>query len=222
MNSWKQACRWAGSRVPTLHSIQTLSLLPLVPSRGIVATMSEPYMICWPPEFSTNNGIDATQYSVSYTSVDNIVKFGLMYDELWATKIDLKNAYMSCKVRKEYWHLLGFSWKRPHHNLEFFSHASFPFGLTSACYLFDQIADSLQLVMKHKGAPPITTYYLDDFISISGSQHAASVTYDIMGSIATEAHDTEPKPIRAARVFECLGIIIDFNLKQLRISEDRM
>ncbi len=37
--------------------------------------------LSWPPEFSTINGIDTTQYSVSYTSVDNIVKFGLIYDE---------------------------------------------------------------------------------------------------------------------------------------------
>ncbi len=41
-------------------------------------------------------------------------------------------------------------WQRLHYNLEFFSHASLPFGLMSACYLFDQIADSLQLVMKHR------------------------------------------------------------------------
>ncbi len=37
-----------------------------------------------------------------------------------------------------------------------------------------------------------------------------------------EVHDAEPKSIRAAKVFVCLGIIIDFNLKQLRIFEDRI
>ncbi len=74
-----------------------------------------------------------------------------------------------CKVREEDQHLLGFSWQRHHHNLEFFIHASLPFGLTSTCYLLDQIADSLQLVMKRMGAPPTTTHYLDDFISIFGS-----------------------------------------------------
>jgi len=182
--------------------------------------------LSWPPEFSTNSGIDTTQYSVSYTTVDNIVRFGLMYDEPWASKIDLKNAYMSCKVRPEDRHLLGFSWQRPYHNSEFFSHASLPFGLSSACCLFDQIAESLESVMIHRGAPPTTDHYLDDYISISGSQLAAGTTYDIMSSTAVEAgfevHDTEPKSIRAARVFECLGIIVDFNLKQLRISEDRI
>ncbi len=149
-----------------------------------------------------------------------------MYDEPWATQIDLKNVYMSCKVREEDWHLLGFSRQRYYQNLELFSHASLPFGLMSACYLFDHISDSLQLVMTHRGAPPTTTHYLDDFISISGSQHASSATFDIMESTATEAgfevHDTEPISIRVARVFECLGIIIHFNLKQLRISEDRI
>ncbi len=55
----------------------------------------------------------------------------------------------------------------------------------SACYLFDQIADSLQLVMKHRGPPPTTTHYLDDFISISGSQLTARATFDIMESTAT-------------------------------------
>ncbi len=133
---------------------------------------------------------------------------------------------MSCKVREEDQHLLGFSWQGPHHNLECFSHASLSFSLMSACYLFDQITDSLQLVMKHRGALPTTTHYLDDFISIPGSWHAASATFDIMESTATEAgfevHDTEPKYTMAARVFECLVIIIDFNLKQLRISEDHI
>ncbi len=78
--------------------------------------------------------------------------------------------------------------------------------------------------MKHRGTQPTTTHYLDDFLSISGSQHAASTIFDIMESTATEAgfevYDTEPKSIRAARVFKCLGIIIEFNLKQLRISKD--
>ncbi len=37
-----------------------------------------------------------------------------------------------------------------------------------------------------------------------------------------EVYDTEPKSTRTARVFECLGIIIDFNLKQLRISQYRI
>ncbi len=77
--------------------------------------------------------------------------------------------------------------------------------------------------MKYRWPPPTTT---DDFISISGSQHTASATFDIMESTATEAgfevHDTKPKFISAARDFECLRIIIDFNLKQLRISEDRI
>ncbi len=47
-----------------------------------------------------------------------------------------------------------------------------------------------------------------------------------MESTATKAgfavHDTEPKSIRAARVFKCLGKIIDINFKQLRISKDRI
>ncbi len=53
---------------------------------------------------------------------------------------------------------------------EFFNHASLPFGLTSACYLFDQIADSLQLVMKHRGHHPplhIISMILLVFLAIS-------------------------------------------------------
>ncbi len=80
--------------------------------------------------------------------------------------------------------------------------------------------------MKHWDAPPTNKHYLNDFISISDSQHTARSTFDIMESTATEAVfevlDTEPKYIRATRVFECLGIIIYFNLKQLRISEDHI
>ena len=41
--------------------------------------------------------------------------------------------------------------------------------------------------MIHRGAPPTTDHYLDDYISISGSQLAAGTTYDIMSSTAVEA-----------------------------------
>ncbi len=152
MNSWKHVCCCPGSRVHTLHSTQSS---PISTFKWHRSNKVRPiHDLSWPPEFSTNKGIDATQCSVSYTSVENIVKFGLMYDEPWTTTIDLKNAYISCKVKEKDKHLLGFSWQRPHHNLEFFSYASFQFGLTSACYLFDQIADSLQLVMKRRGHHP--------------------------------------------------------------------
>ena len=59
-------------------------------------------------------------------------------------------------------------------------------------------------------------------MSVCGSELKAGSVHDVMRSTATESgfevHDTEPKSIRSAMVMECLGIIVDFILKELRIS----
>lgn len=182
--------------------------------------------LSWPPGFSTNDGIDSSEYSMSYMTIDDVIRFAQQYEDPWATKIDIKGAYLFVKVRPEDRHLLGFSWQRPHHNMEYFSHASLPFGLSSACYLFNEIADSLQYVMIHRGAPPTTTHYLDDFISISDGYQAGVRTHAIMENTAEESgfdvHKSGPKMVVSAKVFDCIGYVVDLNMMQIRISDDRI
>ena len=182
--------------------------------------------LSWPPGLSTNDGIDSSEYSMSYMTIDDVIRFAQMYDDPWATKIDIRGAYLFVKVRPEDRHLLGFKWQRPNHDTEYFNHASLPFGLSSACYLFNEIADSLQEVMIHRGAPPTTTHYLDDFISVSNGHQAGVKTHTIMEGTADDAgfetHKSGPKNVVSAKVFDCIGYIVDFNLMQIRISEDRM
>ncbi len=51
-------------------------------------------------------------------------------------KVDLKNAFRICPVRKEDWHLLGICWQ----NL-YYVDKCLPFGLRSAPYLFNMVTE---------------------------------------------------------------------------------
>ena len=73
-------------------------------------------------------------------------------------KIDLKNAFRLCPVHKEDWHLLGIHW----HN-QFYIDKCLPFGLRSAPYLFNLVAEALEWISRNYFAVQHCFHYLDDF-----------------------------------------------------------
>ena len=74
------------------------------------------------------------------------------------TKTDIQSAFRIIPVHPDDWELLGMSWK----GLFFFDKA-LPFGLRSAPYLFNQLSDALEwLVKTHLNIPSII-HILDDF-----------------------------------------------------------
>ena len=53
-------------------------------------------------------------------------------------KVDLRNAFRLSPVRPEDWHLLGIHWRGT-----FYIEKCLPFGLHSAPYLFNLVAEAL-------------------------------------------------------------------------------
>ena len=66
-------------------------------------------------------------------------------------KVDLKNAFRLCPVRPKDWHLLGIYW----HD-SFYIDKCFPYGLRSAPFLFNMIADALHWILQHYFGKPLT------------------------------------------------------------------
>ena len=65
------------------------------------------------------------------------------------TKTDIQSAFRIIPIHPDDWELLGMSWK----GLFFFDKA-LPFGLRSAPYLFNQLSDALEWLVKNHLLPP--------------------------------------------------------------------
>ena len=61
---------------------------------------------------SINDFIDPNEFSLQYSSIDEAIKicYTLGRGALLA-KVDLKNAFRQCPVRREDWELLGIHWR---------------------------------------------------------------------------------------------------------------
>lgn len=102
------------------------------------------YHLLAPFGHSINDHIDPNEFSLRYSSVDDAISIchKLGRGTLLA-KIDLRNAFQQCPVRKEDWHCLGIYWK-----LQFYIDKCLPFGLRSAPYLFNLVAQALAWIIK--------------------------------------------------------------------------
>ena len=113
-----------------------------------------------PAGYSINDFIDAHEYSLQYTTVNDAIQ---MCQQLGSgtlmAKVDLKkNAFRLCPVRKEDWHLLGIRWRN-----RYYVDKCLPFGLRSAPYLFNLVAEALEWILMHYFSVKFCFHYLDNF-----------------------------------------------------------
>ena len=72
-------------------------------------------------------------------------------------KMDLKNAFHLMPVR---WHLLAIHWEG-----QWYLDKCLPFGLRSSPALFNELAEALVWILRHRYAVPHIIHYLDDFFT---------------------------------------------------------
>ena len=106
-----------------------------------------------------NDGIDKELCTLSYVSVDDIVKTILTLKKgALMAKVDIKNAYRLLPVHPEDRLLLGMEWQG-----QVYVDTALPFGLRSAPKIFTALADLLEWIIRKRGVDHVD-HYLDDFI----------------------------------------------------------
>ena len=122
------------------------------------------YHISAPTGSSINDFIDANTYTLTFTycTVDDaytiINKLG---QGALLSKIDLKNAFRLMPVRQEDWNLLGIHWKS-----KYYIDTCLPFGLRSAPFLFNRLADAIHWILQNNYEVHHLLHYLDDFLTV--------------------------------------------------------
>ena len=181
--------------------------------------------LSYPRGRSINDFIPPEEYSVEYLSLDEVVKaIRQSGRHTLMAKADLSDAYHHVLVHKDDWHLLGSVNILGDNTYEFYVSTVLPFGLRSAPQKFTDIALASKLIMLYAGATYIQQY-LDDFITI-GPPHTdvCANNLQVMLSVFNDLNfSVNPQKVAEPNtVMEFLGIVIDSDKLELRISAERL
>ena len=77
------------------------------------------------------------------------------------TKLDVRNTFWLIPVSPDDWRLLGIHWQN-----QYYFEKMLPFGLRSSPFIFNQVAEAVECILRHQFAIPIIMHYLDDYLSV--------------------------------------------------------
>lgn len=106
---------------------------------------------------------------------------------------------------------------------EYYVQTVLPFGLRSSAYLFNMYADALEYFMLKNGVTHVH-HYVDDYVTFDSDALACSHNVQTMlDTCSSLGFTVQPSKVTSpSMVTEVLGIIIDTDLRQLRISTERL
>ena len=173
-----------------------------------------------PPGASINDGIDIADfplhYSAVYDAMDTVMQLGR--GALMA-KVDIKSAFRLCPVHSSDHHLLGMKWRG-----QYLLDRVLPFGLRSAPFIFNCLAEAIEWVARQEGVPHIH-HYLDDFF-IAGAP-CANECADHLDTLTSLCNHlgvplAEEKLEESTTCLEYLGILLDSIALEARLPTDKL
>ena len=197
-----------------------ISPLGLVPKKTpnefrVIHHLSYPY------GKSINDGLDRQFCSVSYQSIDNAVQLLLKIGRgALMAKTDIDSAYRNVPIHPSDYDLLGFCI-----NGQFYYDKTLPFGLSSACQLFERFSSSLQWILENKFCVPPCVHILDDFLFL-GPPNSDSCAQSLSSFYAMSSDlgvpIKEEKTVHPTTVIVFLGLELDSIAMEVRLPLDKL
>jgi hypothetical protein len=124
----------------------------------------------------------------------------------YMAKVDVKAAYRCIPVRPADWPLLGMRWEGM-----YYFHRTLPFGLRSACHLWERYATAMEWVIRTQFEVRHITHYVDDTFLANSTETlcARDLARTKAGMAALGAPDAVDKTEGPATALTYLGIRID-------------
>ena len=209
-------------RMDALESVEGLHISPFgVIPKGhqtgkwrLIVDLSSPH------GESVNDGIDKELCTLSYVSVDDIVKTILTLKKgALMAKVDIKNAYRLLPVHPEDRLLLGMEWQG-----QVYVDTALPFGLRSAPKIFTALADLLEWIIRKRGVDHVD-HYLDDFIILgptcdSRCKRGLDVVLELCERLGVPLAMEKLEGPTTCLTF--LGIEVDTEAMELRLPEMKL
>ena len=173
-----------------------------------------------PPGTSVNDGIDNSvfplRYSTVFEAMDVVMQLG---QGAMMAKIDIKSAFRLCPVHLSDHHLLGMKWTG-----QFFFDRVLPFGLRSAPFIFNCLAEAIEWTARQGGVTQVL-HYLDDFF-VAGAPGSDQCTRHLHTLTSLCDHLRVPLAVEKREgpttCLEYLGILLDSEALEARLPQDKL
>ena len=170
---------WAGLQAPSpsfLVCIEAvLGSFLRRPSRQVALNSR----FVFPRGASLYDGIDPQDFSLQYIEVDQVIRMVSRYGPgVLMAKLDVESTYRNIPVHPDDRFLLGMRWRG-----QFYTDLLLPFGLHSAPFIFNSVANMVEWTLLHKHRLSDLLHYLDDFITTRPPQ-SSQCAYNLNTAIS--------------------------------------
>lgn len=205
--------------------VASLGLFPPHPSLISSATQSgwsqkSIYHLSYPEGDSINDFIPKDPYSLQYVRVDDAIRIlTTLGPGAFMAKTDLKSAFRLIPVHPSDWNLMGIYWQS-----QYYVDLYLPFGLRSAPFLFNQLSDALEWVLKHNYGLEHVIHILDDFFIAESSRLACLESFSTLLKffMSVQAPTVASKTIGPSQTLEFMGIVLDSVRMEARLPDDKL
>ena len=178
------------------------------------------YHLSYPGGDSINDHIPKDPYSLQYVRVDDAVQILCSLGPgAFMAKTDLKSVFRLMPIHPDDWNLLGIYWQS-HYYVDLY----FPFGLRSAPFLFNQISDVLEWILKHNYGLRHVIHILDDFFIAEPTKLACLGSFSTLLKVfmSLRVPTVASKTLGLSQVLEFMGIVLDSNRMEARLPDDKL
>ena len=205
---------------PPLPNLQ-VSSFGVIPKRGQPGKWRLIVDLSSPAGSSVNNGINPEEFTLHYITVDQIISLVSQFGQgALMAKFDVESAYRNVPVHPSDRYLLGMKWRN-----QYYVDLALPFGLRSAPFIFNSIADMVEWILVHSHHIPALLHYLDDFITV-GPPDSPQCAHNLAISVAVCERLGLPlhpgKCVGPATVLVVLGIELDSVSQIARLPADKL
>ena len=202
---------------PKLH----VSSFGVIPKRGQPGKWRLIVDLSSPGGASVNDGIDPDEFTLHCITVDQVIRVvsKLGRGALMA-KFDVEAAYRNVPVHPSHRVLLGMKWRD-----QFYVDLVLPFGLRSAPFIFNSIADMVEWILVNSYQIPNLLHYLDDFITAGPPQslqcaHNLATAMEVCQRLGLPLHPA--KCVGPSTVLVVLGIELDSDNQVARLPQEKL
>ena len=134
-------------------------------------------------------------------------------------KTDLKSAFRLIPIHPDDWSLLGIYWQS-----QYYVDMYLPFGLRSAPFLFNQLSDALEWIVKHNYHIQHVIHILDNFFIAEESKLACLTSFSTLLRVfmSLKAPVVSSKTIGPSQEIEFMGIVLDSVRMEARLPQDKL
>jgi hypothetical protein len=181
------------------------SPLKTVPKKGNAAKFRIIHHLSHPHGCSINS--DTADWPCPLDGFDHAIRIVRKLGQgCYLAKVDVKAAYRCIPVRPADWPLLGMCWEG-----QFYFHRTLPFGLRSACHLWERYARAMEWIVRTQFGVEHITHYVDDTFLANSTRAlcARDLARTKDGMAALGAPDAPDKTEGPATALTYLGVRID-------------